>query len=116
MYHSGQEDPSMKKDAIITFLNRMASLTANLMPDNSERHLPFVSNLSVFHQFQKEFSILYPNSSCPSENYFYHTWRHHCFDIKVRIAIRFTRCGTCERIHKALLHAVTKNLPTDALL
>lgn len=112
----GETDRSVKRDAIITFLNRTANSMANFMPDNNQRHLPFVNKISVFNRFKYEFGILYPSLTSPSENYFYATWKMYCSDIKVRRAIRFTKCATCERIRTALLDATSRNLSTDDLL
>ena len=111
-----ESDRSVKRDAIITFLNRTANATANLMPDNSQKHLPFVNKIFVFDRFKKEFNILYPSVTCPSENYFYSIWKKHCVDIKVRKTTRFTKCGICERIRVALLDATARNLKTDAII
>ena len=111
-----EREQSMKRDAIITFLNRTATSLANLMPDNVQRHLPYVNKITVFRRFIHEFKILYPTTVPPSENYFYAIWKKHCSDIKVRKATRFTKCATCERIRKALLDAIARNLPTDDIL
>ena len=111
-----ESDTSKKRDAIITFLNRTATAMANYMPDNIQRHLPYVNKVSVFRRFVSEFNILYPGISTPSINYFYSIWKRYCSDIKVRKATRFTKCSTCERIRKALLDATARNLPTDDLL
>jgi len=111
-----ETDRSVKRDAIITFLNRTSSATANYMPDNNERYLPFVSKIAVYEQFRDEFKILYSSIDCPSANYFYSIWKKYCFEIKVRRSTRFSKCATCERIRTALIEASAKKLNTEAIL
>lgn len=111
-----QFNKSIRKDAIVTFLIRLSKATADMMPDNNERHLPCVSKLAVFERFKSEFMVIYPCSSCPTAAYFYCVWKAECSEIKVRKVSRFRKCGTCESLRSEILKATSRNLDTADLL
>lgn len=98
---------SPHRDAIVSFLERLAESTADRMPDKTEWHLPFFRRRLVYDLFRKEFQVLYPQDALPSTNYFLATWKARCFQIKVRKHSRFTKCETCEELRDALATAVS---------
>ncbi len=98
-----------QRDAIITFLERLADNCGDKMPDSAEIHLPFFRKRDVLHSFKDEFRILYPiDVSLPSNSYFYRVWRQYARNIKVRKLGRFAKCTICEQLREGLAEA-TKN-------
>ncbi len=113
--------PAPQKEAVISFLTRLAEDCSNNMPDRNEVHLPFFNKGEVYSLFHREYKFLYCNESgstrsTPRPSYFFWVWKHNCKDIKVRKASRFTICDECEEIRAALRHAVTNGKSTAALL
>jgi len=104
------------KEAIISFLNRLADSTGDTMPDCNERHLPFHVKDEVYKHFKEDFNRLNMTDTEPCQNYFYHVWKHFCMDIKVRRSTRFAKCDTCELLRAELKSRVTKFEDTSDLL
>ena len=63
-----------RRDAIVTFLERLADDAGDKMPDRDERHLPFFRKRDVFAQFVEEYKILY-NDTPPTQQYFVASWK-----------------------------------------
>ncbi len=95
-----------QRDAIITFLERLAENCGDKMPDTSEIHLPFFRKRDVLRSFKEEFRILYPIDVClPSTSYFYRIWRKYAKNIKVRKLGRFAKCTICEQLREGMAEA-----------
>lgn len=109
-----KDNSSVRKDAIITSLERLADNTADVMPDSGEQHLPFFRKEDVYEHFVKEYRLLYDDTP-PSKCYFTSTWKHSCAKIKVRRVSRFTKCSLCEELRSALKQAVTQGTSTEEL-
>ncbi len=101
--------PAPGREAIISFLLRLADETGDKMPDSSERHLPFHKMYEVYSQFQEDYKRTTSASleSLPSLNYFLKIWKLECRHIKVRKANRFTKCDICERLREETIRVVT---------
>lgn len=80
------------QDSETNFLQRLAGDTGDSMPDKDEVHLPFFRTGDVFEVFQKDFKLLYPNTSPPMYSSFMRIWKSNCSDIKVRKSSRFKEC------------------------
>ena len=93
---STSERASPQRDAIVSFLERLADNTGDCMPDRNEYHLPFFKKQEVFTTFEKEYDLLYRGKEKPSTDYFYRTWKIYCPHVKVRKHTRFSKCDTCE--------------------
>lgn len=106
------EKMSPQRDSIVIFLERLADITGDKMPDRDEFHLPFFKKLEVYEAFEMEFKELHRGSTVPSISYFTHTWKQYCFHIKVRKHSRFAKCDVCEGLRSALKTAVLKRLST----
>lgn len=109
------EKMSPQRDAVIVFLERLADITGDKMPDRNEFHLPFFKKCEVYEAFEIEFKELHRGAPIPSISYFTHTWKQYCFYIKVRKHSRFAKCDVCETLRSALKTAVLKRLSTVEL-
>ena len=103
------------KDSIVCFLERLATSTADKMPDTGEQHIPFFKKDDVYDLFVQEYAKLHI-SSPPSKSYFSSIWKSHCNKIKVRKASRFTKCSTCEELPQAIQLAATEGTNTEQLM
>ncbi len=92
---------SPQKDAVISFLTRLAEDCSERMPDSTEVHLPFHQKHEVFNLFIKEYKTLYDDTP-PTSHYFLHVWSKNCDQIKVRKTTRFSICDTCDEIRSAM--------------
>ena len=109
----GRDSP--QRDSIVCFLERLAEDTADCMPDNNERHLPYFRKKDVFEQFLKDFSVLNNGKDPPRRHYFLRTWKRCCPYIKIRKRHRFAICTQCEELRMAIRSAVEKRQPTEIL-
>ncbi len=106
---SNSDRGTLQRDAIITCLERMAERCGDKMPDRDEIHLPYFRKRDVYSYFKEEFRLLHPPSiKCPSDSYFYSTWKKHCRMFKVRKLGRFAKCTTCEQLRKSISDSVAK--------
>ena len=103
-----------QKDAVITFLERVAENTGDSMPDRAEVHLPFLKKKDVFAHFMNEYRQLH-DSQPPSMVYFHEVWRKHCSHVKVRRVTRFAMCSRCEQPRREIEDAVTSGADTTEL-
>lgn len=116
MEYEFPSDEITKSDAMIIFLERLVSSTAERMPDSGEAHLPFFEKKQVYEVFCREYELLYNSNTIPTFSYFTEVWKKHCSWIKVRKSTRFTKCSTCEQITAALREATRGGVQTDAIL
>ncbi len=107
---------SEKRDSIISFLERLAESTGDLMPDVNEHHLPYFRKKEVYNEFRKEFPLLYGSKRIPHYAYFISTWKQFCFRIKVRKFRRFAKCTICEQLRTTIKEAVSKRQNTKELI
>lgn len=91
-----------KADSIIVLLERLVSSKAKKMPDNGEQYLPFFDEKDVHSVFQREFSVLHRDVSCPTFSKFTSIWSNPCSWIKVGKPNIFTKCINCEQLIPAL--------------
>lgn len=110
----GRSARIVSKDAIITFLERLADSTADYMPNVSEIHIPFFRKGDVYRAFVREHSILY-GSKPSTQSYFFHIWKHFCSQIKVRKIRPFSNCSRCDELRDALAKAVQDGLSVSHL-
>ena len=106
------------KEAIMSFLIRVADASGDKMPNCNERHLPFQKKDEMYNTFLEKFSRSNknPGIKAPSKNYFYHVWKHNCKDVKVRKSTRFSKCDICEQIRSEMHILVTSFQSTADLL
>lgn len=102
------------KDAIITYLERVADNTGDQMPDRNEVHLPFFRKDDVYVHFKEEFALIH-DVEPPSFEYFRQVWRKHSSNIKVRKVMRFSKCGRCEELRASIQHAITNRIDATEL-
>lgn len=102
------------RDAVVSYLERLADETGEKMPDRPERHLPFFRKREVYEHFVKEYRILHDGVP-PVKSYFAWTWKLCCANIKVRKLSRFSKCSICEELREAMHEAVTKGATTQDL-
>ena len=107
---------SPQRDAIICFLDRLASSTADDMPDRAEKHLPLFQKRPVYEMFCDQYDVLYPGKAFPTLSYFYTTWKKYCSHIKVRRIHRFMKCSECEYLRDHLERIGTDSSRTAPLL
>ncbi len=106
---SNSDRGPIQRDAIITFLERMAENCGDKMPDQDETHLPYFRKRDVYAQFKNEFGILNGTEvKQPCGSYFYKTWKRFCRSIKVRKLGRFAKCTTCEQLRKSIHDAASR--------
>lgn len=105
---------ALHKDAVITFLERLADNTGDRMPDRREMHLPFFKRGEVYEHFKSDFTQLH-NPNPPSSTYFFQVWNKFCAHVKVRKISRFAKCARCEQLRNALQEAVQKGMDTSSL-
>ena len=98
---------SMTKDFVLNFLDRMADISGDYMPDatstHQEVHLPFFQKSHVYDCFKGEFSERGANGvalQIPSASYFLAVWKKHRPHIKARRVKRFSKCSDCEFFRK----------------
>lgn len=103
------------RDSIISFLERLAEDTADLMPDTNEQHLPYFRKIEVYDEFVAEYKLLYGANHVPVYGYFITVWREYCHLIKVRKFRRFAKCTICEEIRVAIKEARAKRQDTTHL-
>lgn len=103
---------SPQRDAIVSYLERLAEDTGDRMPDRNEYHLPFFKKQDVYDAFEKDFELLHRGKQKPSPDYFFRTWKEHCHSIKVRKNSRFSKCDTCETLRASLRNAVLNRVST----
>lgn len=109
---------SPAREAIISYLTRLADTTGDKMPDSEERHLPFHSKNEVFDHFKEEFKRTTSPTlvGIPSQPYFLRVWKRDCRIIKVRKNNRFSKCEICERLKDEMKRAVTNFESTNPIL
>ena len=109
--HSSRTEDSFRvspqKDAVISFLLRIAEDCSENMPDANELHLPFFQKSEVYHMFVDEHKKLYDGDP-PSSHYFFLVWKTNCSHIKFRKVSRFSICDTCEELRVARKEALLK--------
>ncbi len=84
----------LKKEAVISFVKRLAEDCGDNMPHKQEIHLPFHQRKDLYPLFVKEFQRLYTSTNPASPQYFRRVWKRDCSHAKVLKTSRFT---TCER-------------------
>lgn len=104
-----------KKEAIVSFLHRLAEDCGDSMPDRAEIHLPFHQRRELYPMFVSEFHKLYPSMDPATPQYFRRTWRLHCPQFKVMKAQRFSTCDECDRLRTGLREALMSGQRTDLL-
>ena len=104
-----------KKEAIVSFLYRLAADCGDLMPDKDEVHLPFHQRKELYPIFSDEFKMLYPSIDPPSRQYFRRVWKNNCARFKVMRAQRFSTCEECDRIRTAIKQTIVQGKSTDTL-
>ncbi len=108
------------KEAIQSFLLRLAEATGDRMPDCNEMHLPFHQKGEVYEQFKKDFEKINGNISAqkkvPGQSYFHRVWKAECPHIKVRKATRFSKCEICESLRDEMKRRITTFQSTTELL
>lgn len=103
-------------DSVITFLDIIATSTADRMPDCPEMHLPLFRSYDAHEIYKYEFNNIYANHSPSSYNYFMRIWKAHRPYIKVRKATRFTKCSLCERLRDELADSLKRGLDTTSVM
>lgn len=104
-----------KKDAIVSFILRMAEDCGDSMPHRPEIHLPFHQIQEVFPIFSREFKQLYPTSESVSPVYFRRVWLLHCPHIKVMKSSRFAKCEICEGLRMKLRERIVTGESTEQI-
>lgn len=105
-----------KKEAIVSFLLRIAEDCGDKMPDKSETHLPFSQRQELFEVFKEEFVELYPSiKPAVTCGYFCRKWRESCPEIKVVKHSRFTMCHTCDELRTQLREKILSRQPTTSI-
>ncbi len=109
--------PAPGREAIISFLLRLADETGDKMPDSEERHLPFHKKYEVYAQFKEDFKRTTSETleGLPCMNYFLKIWKIECRHVKVRKTNRFTKCDICERLREETLRAITNFESTSSI-
>ncbi len=105
------------REAVVSYLSRLAENTGDKMPDINEMHLPFHTKMEVYAHFKEEYKKTSSSSLAgfPSANYFLRTWKSSCRFIKVRKRNRFSKCDICERLKDEMKIAVT-NFESTAIV
>lgn len=104
-----------KKEAVVSFILRIAEDCGDSMPDKVEVHLPFHLYSELYSVFCREFKILYPNQTPVTHDYFRRVWRTNCPRVKVMKSSRFTTCDTCDNIRAALRNQILSGNSTADL-
>ncbi len=105
------------REAVISFLHRIAEETGDKMPDTTDVHLPFHQKQDVFHHFKEDFKrTTMESSSLPSKSYFLRVWKDNCRFIKVRKATRFAKCDICENLRDEIKRHITSFQSTSRLV
>ena len=104
-----------KKEAIISFIERVAEDCGDSMPHKSEVHLPFHQRRELYPIFVAQFNKLYPSMDPASPHYFRTIWRHECGHIKVMKSCRFTVCEKCDEIRRSMKDAIVNDRSTSIL-
>ena len=104
-----------KKDAIVSFVQRIAEDCGDMMPNKTEVHLPFYQYQELFPVFDAEFKKLYPTMPPVSPRYCRRTWKQTCPQIKVMKASRFTSCDTCDQLRTALREHIISGANTSSV-
>ena len=102
-----------KKEAIASFILRVAEDCGDSMPNRTEVHLPFHQHQELYPVFAREFKLLYPGQSVVTQEYFRKVWRTQCPHVKVMKSCRFTICDTCDRIRTGLRERILEGNSTD---
>ena len=101
-----------KKEAIVSFILRVAEDCGDNMPHKKEIHLPFHQVQELLPMFDREFKLLYPNMTAVSKAYFRRIWKLHCPCVKVMRSTRFTVCDICDSLKSQLRETVIKGAST----
>lgn len=104
-----------KREAIISFVLRVAEDCGDRMPNKSETHLPFYQRQELFSVFQEEFKTLYPSAPPVTARYFRRIWKHHCHHVKVVKHSRFTTCDVCDEIRTLLRERIMAGHSTSTI-
>ena len=102
-----------KKEAIVSFLYRIAEDCGDRMPNKSEVHLPFHLKKELYPVFLEEFKRLHPTLSPPSGQYFRRIWKLHCPTHKVMKSHRFSTCDECDSINRVRKEAIFNGHSTE---
>lgn len=71
----------LHKDVVITFLDRVAGNTGDMMPGKKETHFPFFKISEVNDQFCVDYHKLHERNP-PSDNYVFQMWKANCAHTK----------------------------------
>ncbi len=106
------------KEAIMSYLIRLAESTGDKMPDSDERHLPFHTKNEVFGHFKEDFKRTASSTleGLPSLAYFLRIWKSECRFIKIRKNNRFSKCEICEKLKDEMKRAITTFESTAPIL
>ncbi len=112
-----QEEKTIKykKEAIVSFVERIAEDCGDSMPHRPDIHLPFHQIQEVFPPFDREFRKLYPDAVPVTKSYFRRMWLLHCPHVKVTKSTRFSICETCDTLRSQLRNKVVKGESTEAI-
>lgn len=105
--------PKKRKEAIMSFIQRLAEDCGESMPHRPEIHLPFHEVQEVFPIFNREFVKLYPKCKPVTESYFRRVWVETCPHVKVRKSTRFTICEVCDSLRVQLRKKVEEGHSTE---
>lgn len=101
-----------KKEAIMSFIQRLAEDCGDAMPHKPEVHLPFHQIQEVFPIFDREFRKLYPTTDPVTSSYFRRIWLDKCPNVKVTKSTRFSICEVCDSIRSQLRDKVVNGEST----
>ena len=104
-----------KKEAVISFMFRIADDCGDCMPNRTETHLPFHQHQELYPIFCIEFKKLYPTQEVVSYDYFRKVWRTECPHVKVMRSHRFTICDTCDQLKAAFKERILSGHSTADL-
>lgn len=107
------EGTPKRKEAIVSFLLRVAEDCGDSMPHRNEIHLPFLQVQDVYKVFSNEFKRLYPSAENVATDYFRRMWLLHCRHIKIMKSTRFTICDICDSLRTQLRNQVINGQSTE---
>ena len=95
-----------KKEAVISFVERLAEDCGDSMPHRPDIHIPFYQIQEVYPIFTREFKKLYPTIKPASKSYFRRTWQLFCPHVRVSKTHRFSICDVCDSIRTQLRNRI----------